>query len=131
MNLNEINEFLCTQFPYLANRPIVETADSAGIRVRLPFHERSLRPGGTIAGPSIMLLADTVAYAALLSDGDEAVQAVTSNLNINFLRRPEPGDLVGISRLRKKGRRLSVINVTIEDHLGRVVADASVTYAMA
>ena len=56
--------------------------------------------------------------------------AVTSNLNIHFLRPAQPGDLLGRGTIRKFGRRLSVINVSISDHSDRMVAEASVTYAM-
>ena len=78
----------------------------------------------------MMLLADTVAYVALLAHDSTVVEAVTSNLNINFLYRAEPGDLIGTGSLRKRGRRLSLVNVVIHDGSGRAVAEASVTYAM-
>ena len=131
MSPDEINEYLATQFPHLESVLFVESVDECGIRVQLPFHDRFLRPGGTISGPSIMLLADTTAYATLLVEGADSAHAVTSSLHINFIRRAEPGDLTGIGHLRKRGRRLSLVNVVVQDQVGRVVAEASVTYAMA
>ena len=62
--------------------------------VRLSANELHLRPGGTVSGPSMMALADLAAYVVILAHiGPEAL-AVTTNLNINFLRKPEPGDLI-------------------------------------
>ena len=37
----------------------------------------------------MMLLADTAVYAAILSTMGTDVLSVTTNLNINFLRKPE------------------------------------------
>ena len=39
--------------------------------------------------------------------------AVTTNLNINFLRKPAPADLIGEARLIKLGKRLAVGEVSI------------------
>ncbi len=46
--------------------------------------------------------------------------AVTTNLNINFLRKPAQADLIADARLMKVGKRLAVGEVTIySDGLGR------------
>src|SRR5215475_11887952 len=42
--------------------------------------------------------------------------AVTINLNINFLRKPAPRDLVAEARLLKLGKRLATGEVTICSH---------------
>ena len=39
--------------------------------------------------------------------------AVTTHLTIDFLRRPDPGDLVAQAELLKLGRRLVVARVTV------------------
>ena len=64
-----------------------------------------------------MMLADTVAYVLLLHRDVDAVGAVTANLNMTFLARPSPGDLVAHGRLLKFGRRLSTVHVAIEDEM--------------
>lgn len=80
----------------------------------------------------MMALADTVAWLATLSRiGPEAL-AVTSNLTIDFLRKPPlDADLWGVGELVKLGRRLSVCEVRLVsgDH-GEIVARATVTYAI-
>src|SRR6516225_6864008 len=62
--------------------------------MRMPFRGEFVRPGGTVAGPLLMALADCAMYAAVLSQRGEAVMAVTSNLTIHFLRAPQPVGLI-------------------------------------
>src|ERR687884_137197 len=69
---------------------------------------RSLRPGGTVSGPVLMTLADVAIYVAILASIGWVPLAVTTNLNINFLRKPAPGDLMAECRLLKLGKRLAV-----------------------
>ena len=129
MNVDALNHFFTTQFQGLEPLPRVESATPDETVVRLPFHPRWLRPGNTLSGPAMMTLSDTVAYAALLARDEAAAGSVTSNLNIHFLRRPSPVDLIGKGKVLKTGRRLSIVNVELftDDNL---VAYATVTYAM-
>ena len=58
--------------------------------------EQELRPGGTVSGPTMMTLADLALYIAILGEIGLVGLAVTTNLNINFLRKPSGGvDLRG------------------------------------
>ena len=102
-----------------------------GCRMRLGFQPATLRPGGTISGPTIMMLADVSMYVALLAAIGWEPLAVTTNLNVNFLRKPSPRALVTECRLIKLGRRLAVGDVGIrsegEDDL---VAHATSTYSI-
>ena len=79
-----------------------------GCRVRRHFHRDSLRPGGTLSGATMMALADFAMYIAVLSIGWLPL-AVTTNLSINFLKKPAPRDLVAEARLIKLGKRLAVV----------------------
>lgn len=112
MNADELSVFMEAAF----GRPMtwdIEQVDSAGVTVRQSVGSDSLRPGGTISGPTLMALTDGVAYLVVLSRiGPEAL-AVTSNLNINFLRRPRPGDLVVHGKALKMGRTLAVIETWV------------------
>lgn len=99
--------------------------------IRLPFRREIVRPGGTIAGPAMMALADCAMYASLLSLRGEAIMAVTSNLTIHFLRAPKPVGLVARSELLRLGRRLAVIEVTIySEGDPEPVAHVTGTYAL-
>jgi uncharacterized protein (TIGR00369 family) len=115
----------------------IEQVDLDGIRVRQPTGDDDQRPGGTVSGPTLMSLADGVAYMALLSRIGPAALAVTSNLNINFLRRPRLVDLVAEGSLLKLGRTLAVAEVSLysdggePSDLERPVAHATITYSLA
>lgn len=104
----------------------VETMAAGRVGSRLPYDAQHLRPGGTIAGPSMMALADYTMYAVVLSLIGRVDQAVTVNLNINFLSRPEQRDLVADGRIVKLGKRLAFGEVTIYSE-GRDVPVAHVT----
>src|SRR3954452_2859984 len=69
----------------------IESADGRGCRLRQRFNERMLRPGGTVSGPTLMALADFAMYVVLLSAIGPVGLAVTTNLNINFLRKGAAG----------------------------------------
>jgi len=113
---------------------VVEQAADGQARVRAPFNRAFLRPGATIAGPVLMGLADFAMYAALLTKIGLKPEAVTTNLNINFLRRPEPKDLIASARIIKLGRRLAVgdIFTHVDGTTGEenCVAHATATYAL-
>ena len=130
MNVDEIQKFLQQEFP--ENPMVVESCENRRARLRLDVDHTHLRPGGTISGPTMMLLADTAMYAAILTTMGAVVLAVTTNLNINFLRKPESqSDLVGESWLMKIGKRLIVGEVIIYSQDDpEPVAHATCTYSI-
>ena len=91
----------------------VEEVRPGYARVRLPFHEKMLRPGNVISGPTLFSAADSAMYALVLSHVGPELMAVTSNLNINFLNKGRPGDVLAEAKLLKLGRRLAVMEVSI------------------
>jgi uncharacterized protein (TIGR00369 family) len=111
---------------------IIESVADRGAQVRLLLSARSIRPGGTISGPAMFTLADFSIYVALIATlGESAVPAVTSNLNITFLQRPEPADVIAEARLIRLGKRLSYAEVHLRSDGGsEVIAHATATYAM-
>jgi uncharacterized protein (TIGR00369 family) len=67
----------------------------------------------------------------VLSHDRTLKMAVTSNLNINFLRKPGPADLIAAGNVLKLGRRLAVLEVTItSDGEPDPVAHVTGTYAL-
>jgi acyl-coenzyme A thioesterase PaaI-like protein len=64
-------------------------------------------------GPTMMALTDFAMYVAILASIGPVPLAVTTNLNINFLRKPAQRDLIAESRLIKLGKRLAVGEVEI------------------
>lgn len=98
------------------------------VRMRAVYSDRFLRPGGTIAGPVMMGLADAALYALVLSRIGPVELAVTTSLSINFLRRPAPGDVVADARMLKLGKRLAVGEVNLfSEALGAQYPVAHVT----
>jgi uncharacterized protein (TIGR00369 family) len=77
-------------------------------RLRLPANKKFLRPGNTVSGPVLMGLADVALYAALLGAIGHVPLAVTSNLTINFLRKPGHGAVRAEAKILKLGRRIAV-----------------------
>ena len=109
----------------------VEAADVMTSRVRLPYHDRHLRPGGTISGPAMFGLADCALYVAVLATIGWVPMAVTTNLSINFLSKPEPSDLVADCRLLKLGKKLAVGEVYLRSVGAEdIVAHATGTYSI-
>jgi uncharacterized protein (TIGR00369 family) len=132
MSAEELEQFLYSHFPDEAHRAVtVERVDEMSAQVRLRYHVRHLRPGGTISGPSMMMLADTAMYLAVLGMIGPVALAVTTNLNINFLRKPEQTDVIAHAKLLKLGKRLAVGEVTMySDGDSRPVAHATLTYSI-
>ena len=134
MSAEEVTQLLRREFPQMASgehRNLIEEAGSRGARVRRGFSEKSLRPGGTISGPTMMGLTDFAMYVAILASIGPVPLAVTTNLNINFLRKPAQRDLIAEVKLIKLGKRLAVGEVEIfSDGEDEMVAHATATYSI-
>ena len=135
MNESELNAFLAEVFPQLdtagtGERFLTVTRIGPGeVDTRLLADARHIRPGGTVSGPALFTLADVTGYACVLSHIGREALAVTTNLNINFMLKADPGPVEGRGRLLKLGRRLAVFEVEMTAE-GRTVAHATGTYAI-
>ena len=100
-------------------------------RARLPFDDAHIRPGGTISGPAMMALADFTMYALVLGMIGPVPLAVTTSLNINFLRKPGRSDVLDEARILKLGKRLAVgeVNLASAGSAGPV-AHVTATYSI-
>lgn len=131
-SIEGLYDFLAEEFPQTRHLDLkIEQAGGGTARVRLPISEEHLRPGGTVSGPTMFWLADLAFYMVLMSDMDGVEQAVTTNLNINFLRRPGTGDMIAEVKMLKDGKRLCVAECTIlsEGEPGPV-AHVTATYSI-
>jgi len=116
MSAAELEQFLRAEFPqaFASGDIRVERADGETCLLRQRYSDRMLRPGGTISGPTLMALADCAMYVVLLSAIGPVGLAVTTNLNINFLRKGEAGqDVLAAARILKLGKRLAVGEVAL------------------
>ena len=134
MSANEIAKLLHAEFPqafYPGCGHSIERVAHGDIRVRWSFDEKSLRPGGTVSGPTMMELADFAMYVAVFSAIGPQPLAVTTNLSINFLKKPAPRDLLAEARLIKLGKRLAVGEIGIRSEGDNdLVAHATSTYSI-
>lgn len=130
LSVNELQEFLNAEFPGFKSR-IVSASENHCELLRL-VGDSDLRPGGTVSGPTMMELADTALYVAVLATVGLVPLAVTTNLTINFLRKPAASrDLIAVCDLHKVGKSQAVGSVAIysqssDDMVAHVVG----TYAI-
>ena len=133
LSAEEMNAFLAEIFPQagIGRAFKVEETRHGFARVRMCFGDHLLRPGGTISGPSIFALADIAMYAAVLASIGPLALAVTTNLNINFLRKPGQRDMLGEARLLRLGKRLAVGDIALHsDGETELAAHATATYSL-
>lgn len=127
---HEFTQLIDAQLPWAVDAGIeIRDIKYGEVSLVLPYHERSTRPGGTISGPHMMLLADACMYAVVLSMIGKVELAVTTNLNINFLRKPSETDLIAEGKIIKLGKRLAVLEVSIFSK-DDIVAHVTGTYSI-
>lgn len=133
MTAPAVSAYLDEVFPQIkSNGDDISVLDvsSGSALVRLNADDKHLRPGGTVSGPTLFMLADLAAYAVILAHIGKVALAVTTNLNINFLMKPAPGALDATATILKLGKRLVVTDIAISDHEGTLVAHATATYSI-
>jgi uncharacterized protein (TIGR00369 family) len=134
LNAQDLEKRLAAEFPetfYPGSPLAIEKVWHGGCRMRLNYAAGTLRPGGTISGPTMMMLADVTMYVAVLASIGWQPLAVTTNLNINFLRKPDARALMAECRLIKLGKQLAVGDVAIHsDGEEAMIAHATSTYAI-
>lgn len=132
MTAPQVEAFLGQHFPQSrAFGARIESVSEGSVRVRMTAEERHLRPGDTVSGPTLFTLCDHAFYCLVLSAVGPVPLAVTTHLTIDFLRRPDPGELVAEAEILKLGRRLVVARVTVT-HPGSSTAlcHATGTYSL-
>jgi len=129
----EVTTFIYNGLPAAeASGFLVESVDPQYVTCRMRYSALHLRPGGTIAGPVMMELADAAMYAAILARLGPIAMAVTQNININFMNRPAQCDLVAVTEILKLGKRIVFLDVKIySDSPERpLVAQVTGSYAL-
>ena len=131
MKKNDLENFLKVEFPQVSkNFKILETKPNY-LSMLMHISNEHLRPGGTVSGPTMFLLADVSFYLATLSMVGPKSLTVTTNCSINFLRKPAVSDLICEARVLKIGKTLSVGDVLIySKDVEDPVAHATLTYAI-
>lgn len=128
----EVERVIRNSLPMMENTGFVVESVAPGVAtVRFGYRPWMLRPGGSVSGPVLMMAADTAMFAVILAHVGAEVMMLTANLNINFLRRAAPGDVLAEGRLLKLGRRLAVVEVLIRsDSSDALVAHVTGNYVL-
>jgi uncharacterized protein (TIGR00369 family) len=132
LNAAELIEIMHKTFPQArAERIRIESVEAGSVRFRYTAGHDDLRPGDTVSGPVLMALSDLAVYLAVMAALGPVVLAVTTNLNINFLRKPSVGELLVETKLLKLGKRLAIGEVSIYTQgASGPVSHATVTYSI-
>jgi acyl-coenzyme A thioesterase PaaI-like protein len=134
MTIEDVHAFLESHFPQVhADGRVLSVTDirPGGLTMRFEPGERHLRPGDTVSGPSMVMLADVAAYAAILAHIGPVALAVTTSLNINFLRKPKLASIFCDCKILKLGKRLAVIEAILtQEKDDSPVAQAVATYSI-
>jgi len=130
ISVKQFNKIIETELPWAADTGIVlESIEDGKAVMKLPYHLKSIRPGGSISGPHMMMLSDACMFAVVLSMLGEVKLAVTTSFNINFLRKPHETDLLAVGTIIKMGKRLAVIEVSVYSNED-IVSHATGTYSI-
>jgi uncharacterized protein (TIGR00369 family) len=130
MGVKELQDVLDSAFPDAEVAHVEEVTENS-VLVSFIVSDRHGRPGGTLSGPTMMMLADTSAWLVIMAHVGPVMLAVTTSLHIDFLRKPELTDLMARARLLKLGRKLAVTDVELFSRgTTELVAKAQVTYSL-
>jgi len=131
MSKIDLENFLEKEFPQVSNNFKILNTKPNSLSMLMHISDEHLRPGGTVSGPTMFLLADVSFYLATLSMIGPKSLTVTTNCSINFLRKPNISDLISERRVLKIGKTLSVGDVLIYSKgIKEPVAHASLTYSI-
>ena len=131
MSKVDLENFLEKEFPQVSSNFKILNTKPNSLSMLMHISDEHLRPGGTVSGPTMFLLADVSFYLATLSMIGPKSLTVTTNCSINFLRKPNISDLISETRVLKIGKTLSVGDVLIYSNgIKEPVAHASLTYSI-
>ena len=128
----DLNTFFIDNFPGDRGQlPDITLAEDGRILMHQIMEERNLRPPNYINGPTQMAMADHCAYCVIFTLIGITPMAVTSNLNIDFLRPCLGETLHAEGRMIKLGKSLAVISVEMKGGANdKLASRATVTYAL-
>ena len=131
ISIKEISKKLKDIFPQVADKYEIISLKSNYSEVKLLSNNKNLRPGNTISGPSMFELADLSFYIAIMASTNLGDKSVTTNVSINFIKKPLLSNLLGISQIKKMGKRLVVGDVEIlSEDKKQTYAQALFTYSI-
>lgn len=132
LTAEEVQAFIDEVFPQQRGAMDVVSIGPMTATARLKIGYEHLRPGGTVSGPAMFTIADCAFYMAVLGMIGRQALTVTTNMSINFLRKPAAEtDLICEARILKLGKLLATGDATVRSEgQDAPVAHATVTYAI-
>ena len=132
MTIDELHAFLERAFAGSTQIYEVTAVSAEGVNLRYRVTAQNERPGGTVSGPTMMSMADTAAWLAVVAQIGPVALAVTTSLHIDVLRTPTMEYLVAVGTLLKLGKQLAVVDVALASISTpeTLVAKAQVTYSI-
>ena len=131
MHKDELEAFLMHEFPQVSDEVELVELTGSHVTTRLLISDKHIRPGGTLSGPAMFMLADVCFYLALLSVIGPKALTVTTSAHTSFMRKPPATTLLATARRLKLGKRLAVGDVMLfSEGTCLPVAHASMTYAI-
>lgn len=130
---DEIDRFVAEAYPAMAKSGVrcVEAAEGT-VEVVWPYDETQLRPGAYISGVTQFALADAALWFATFTVVGLEAMAVTTDVQITFLRPARGGDLRAVAEVVSVGRARihGDVRLWVGDARDRLVSHASGTYAL-
>ena len=105
----------------------VEPGDDGAARVVVEAGEDHLNPHGTVHGGVLATMLDVAMGTAVATAGGDS--PVTVALTVTYLEPGRPGRLEAVARVRKRGKRLLVVEAEVVQG-DDVVADALGTFSV-
>ncbi|MEO8557952.1 MAG: PaaI family thioesterase [Rhodospirillales bacterium] len=96
---------------------IVETCQGGEVRLRFPFDKSFVGPGNIFSGPTLLSFADTAIYAAAQAAYGDTALPLTSTINVTFLKAAQATDIVSLSRVIRRGKRLAHVEAWLFNHV--------------
>jgi uncharacterized protein (TIGR00369 family) len=115
---------MSTAFRELVGLEIDEVGDGVAV-VTLQASDQHLNPHGTVHGGVIATLVDVAMGGAVAGAGAEA--PVTIEMKVTYLEPGRPGLLRGEAKVRKHGKRLTIVEAEVTQE-GDLVALALATF---
>lgn len=131
ISIEEITKKLQNIFPQVAYKYEIVKLKHKFSEVKLITNFENLRPGNTISGPSMFELADLSFYIAVMASSELGEKSVTTNVSINFIKKPSLSNLIGVTQINKIGKQLIVGDVEIlSEDKKQIYAQALFTYSI-
>jgi uncharacterized protein (TIGR00369 family) len=117
MTADELSSILRRNLPARdVHGVVVESFEGGEVRLRFPFDPSFIGPGDVFSGPTLLSFADTAVYAAAQAAYGAAALPLTSTINVAFLQAAQASDIVALSRVIKRGKRLAHVEAWLFNH---------------